>query len=63
MTKIAKTIEGTIVEIVVYAGKVEFSPEVGWIFICFDFHRAYAKRSSFKWVRSTTPFTWVRDFI
>jgi hypothetical protein len=63
MSTIAKTTDGTIVEIVRAVESVDFSDEKGWIFVCFDFHRDYAKRSSFKWIRSSTSFVWARDFI
>jgi hypothetical protein len=53
-----------IVQIVRVAETVQFSPDRGWIFICFDFERSMRTRHSFKWVKaSEVKFEWVREFI
>lgn len=60
---IAKTIEGTIVQIKKFAQSVQFSDARGWFCVCVDFHKPEHKRSEVKWVPATTSFVWVREII
>jgi hypothetical protein len=65
MVKVAKMRDGRIVEIVRTAETVGFSPEPGWVLVCFDFDKVDRKRSEFKWVPAlavATQFEWVREY-
>jgi len=62
---VAKMRDGRIVEIVRTAETVGFSPEPGWVLVCFDFEKVDRKRTEFKWVPAlavATQFDWVRTF-
>lgn len=61
MITIAK-LNGALVEIVKVQQSVEFSTEQGWILIVTDFQQPLNKQQGFKWVPSTTRFTWVREY-
>ena len=61
MIKVAKMTDGRVVEVVRVADTVGFSPERGWVMICFDFEKMYGKRENFKWVPADTRFDWVRE--
>lgn len=53
-----------LVHIVRVADTVAFSPDRGWIFVCFDFERVKHKRMDYRWIRaSDARFDWVREFI
>lgn len=55
---------GKIVQIVRVTETVMFSPEKGWIFICFDFDKINRRREQFKWIKSAdVRFDWVREYI
>ena len=62
MIKVAKMTDGRMVEVVRVADTVGFSPERGWVMVCFDFEKADRKKSEFKWVPAETRFDWVREF-
>ena len=62
MIKVAKMTDGKMVEVVRVADTVGFSPEPGWVMVCFDFEKADRKRAEFKWVPASTRFEWVREF-
>ena len=62
MITVAKMTDGRVVEVVRVADTVDFSPDKGWVMICFDFEKMYGKRENFKWVPATTRFDWVREF-
>jgi hypothetical protein len=62
MIKVAKMTDGRMVEVVRVADTVRFSPEPGWVMVCFDFEKPFTKRAEFKWVPSTTRFEWVREY-
>jgi hypothetical protein len=62
MIKVAKMIDGRVVEVVRFADRVGFSPERGWVMVCFDFDRTDSKRTEFKWMPATTRFDWVREY-
>jgi hypothetical protein len=62
MIKVAKMTDGRMVEVVRVAETVGFSPERGWVMVCFDFEKISRKREHFKWVPATTRFDWVREF-
>jgi hypothetical protein len=53
---------GKVVEIVRFADQVGFSKDRGWFCVCFDFHEMNRRKQSFKWVRASTVFDWVREF-
>lgn len=61
MIKVAKMMDGRVVEVVRVADTVGFSPEKGWVMVCMDFEKISRKREHFKWVPATTRFDWVRD--
>jgi len=61
MTRVAKMMDGRVVEVVRVADTVGFSSERGWVMICFDFEKVDRKREHFKWVPAHTRFDWVRD--
>jgi len=62
MTTIAKMADGRIVEVVRVADTVSFSPDSGWVMVCFDFEKINRKREHFTWMPATTRFDWVREF-
>ena len=62
MITVAKMTDGRVVEVVRVAETVGFSPEPGWVMVCFDFEKMYGKRTEFKWVPATTRFDWVKEF-
>jgi hypothetical protein len=62
MTIVAKMIDGRMVEVVRVADTVGFSPEPGWVMVCFDFEKTDRKKSEFKWVPASTRFEWVKEF-
>ena len=62
MIKVAKMTDGKVVEVVRVADTVGFSPERGWVMVCFDFEKISRKRSELKWMPATTRFEWVREF-
>ena len=62
MTTVAKMTDGRVVEIVRGISKVDFSPDRGWVLVCFDFEKISRKREQFKWMPATTRFEWVREF-
>jgi len=65
MIKVAKMRDGRIVEIVRTAETVGFSPEPGWVLVCFDFDKVDRKRSEFQWVPAlalASRFEWVREY-
>ena len=62
MIKVAKMTDGKVVEVVRVADTVGFSPERGWVMVCFDFEKISRKREQFKWVPATTRFEWVKEF-
>ena len=62
MTIVAKMMDGRMVEVVRVADTVGFSPEPGWVMVCFDFEKTYRKRTEFKWVPAATRFEWVKEF-
>ena len=52
-----------IVQIVHVVETVQFSEDIGWIMICFDFDKINRRREHFKWVKaSETKFEWIREF-
>jgi hypothetical protein len=61
MTVVAK-MNDRVVEVVRTADAVSFSPERGWVMVCFDFEQAERKKSQFRWVPASTRFEWVREF-
>jgi hypothetical protein len=64
MMVVGKMVNGKIVQIVRYKDTVGFSPEKGWIFVCFDFDKMFHKREVFKWIKATEArFQWVREFV
>jgi hypothetical protein len=63
MMVVAKMMDGRIVQIVKVADRVQFSADSGWVFVCLDFDKSYAKREQFKWMPIATQFTWVREFV
>ena len=63
MITVAKMTDGRMVEVVRVADRVGFSPEPGWVMVCFDFEKVYQKRTSFVWMPATTRFEWVREFV
>jgi hypothetical protein len=62
MIKVAKMIDGRMVEVVRVADTVAFSDATGWIMICMDWEKADRKKSEFKWVPASTRFDWVKEF-
>ena len=62
MIKVAKMMDGRMVEVVRVADTVRFSPGPGWVMVCFDFEKPFSKRAEFKWMPSTTRFDWVREY-
>jgi len=62
MIKVAKMADGRVVEVVRVAKTVRFSPEPGWVMVCFDFEKPLSKRAEFKWMPATTRFDWVREY-
>jgi len=62
MIKVAKMIDGRVVEVVRVADTVGFSSEPGWVMVCFDFEKTDRKKSEFKWVPADTRFEWVKEF-
>jgi hypothetical protein len=62
MIKVAKMTDGRMVEVVRVADTVGFSPEPGWVMVCFDFEKTDRKKSEFKWVPASTRFEWVKEF-
>ena len=62
MIKVAKMMDGRMVEVVKIADRVGFSPEPGWMMICMDWEKADHKKSEFKWIPAATRFDWVREF-
>ena len=62
MIKVAKMTDGRMVEVVRVAETVGFSPDKGWVMVCFDFEKISRKRTEFKWVPAATRFDWVREF-
>ena len=62
MIKVAKMTDGKVVEVVRVADTVGFSPDRGWVMVCFDFEKISRKREQFKWVPATTRFEWVKEF-
>jgi hypothetical protein len=62
MITVAKMTDGRVVEVVRVAKTVGFSPEPGWVMVCFDFEKTYCKRTEFKWVPAATRFDWVREY-
>ena len=62
MIKVAKMTDGKVVEVVRVAETVGFSPDTGWVMVCFDFEKISRKREQFKWVPATTRFEWVKEF-
>ena len=62
MTTVARMPDGKMVEVVRVAETVAFSPDHGWVMVCFDFEKIERKREHFKWVPATTRFDWVREF-
>lgn len=62
MVTLAKMMDDRIVEIVRVTDTVGFSEAQGWMLICYDFEKINRKRDQFKWMPSTTPFIWVRDY-
>ena len=62
MIKVAKMTDGKVVEVVRVADTVGFSPERGWVMVCFDFEKISRKREQFKWVPAATRFEWVKEF-
>ena len=63
MIKVAKMMDGSMVEVVRVADTVGFSSDRGWVMICMDFEKADRKREHFKWVPASTRFDWVREFV
>jgi len=63
MVMVAKMTDGRIVEVVRVAETVAFSPERGWVMVCFDFDKINRRREQFKWMPATTRFEWVREFV
>ena len=62
MIKVAKMTDGRMVEVVRVADTVRFSPEPGWVMVCFDFEKPFSKRAEFKWMPADTRFEWVRAY-
>lgn len=62
MTVVAKMTSGKIVEIVRVADRVQFSDARGWICVVYDFHEIKRRQQSVTWIKSTTPFEWIRSF-
>ena len=62
MITVAKMTDGRVVEVVRVAETVGFSPDRGWVMVCFDFEKINRKRENFKWVPATTRFDWVREY-
>lgn len=62
MTTVARMPDGKMVEVVRVAETVAFSPDRGWVMVCFDFEKVERKREHFKWLPATTRFDWVREF-
>jgi len=62
MITVAKMTDGRVVEVVRVADTVRFSPEPGWVMVCFDFEKPFRKRTEFKWMPVTTRFDWVREY-
>jgi hypothetical protein len=62
MITVAKMADGRMVQVVRVADTVGFSPEPGWVMVCFDFERPFSKRAEFKWMPATTRFQWVREW-
>ena len=62
MIKVAKMMDGRMVEVVRVADRVGFSPERGWVMVCMDFEKTDRKREHFKWVPAATRFEWVKEF-
>jgi hypothetical protein len=62
MITVAKMTDGKMVEVVRVAETVGFSPDKGWVMVCFDFEKISRKREHFKWVPATTRFEWVRAY-
>jgi hypothetical protein len=56
--QIAKTTDGTIVQIMKFVDTIAFAPERGWFCICVDFHKPQHKRRDVKWVPASTRFVW-----
>ena len=62
MIKVAKMTDGRMVAVGRVADPVRFSPEPGWVMVCFDFEKPFRKRAEFKWMPATTRFDWVREY-
>jgi hypothetical protein len=62
MIKVAKMMDGRMVEVVRVADTVRFSPERGWVMVCMDFEKPFSKRAEFKWMPANTRFDWVREY-
>jgi hypothetical protein len=62
MITVAKMADGRVVQVVRVADTVGFSPEPGWVMVCFDFEKTYSKRAEFKWMPASTRFEWVREW-
>lgn len=64
MMVVGKMMDGKIVEIVRVAETVQFSPDKGWVFVCYDFDKINRRREQFKWIpAASAKFMWVREFI
>ena len=62
MTVTVARMNDRLVEVVRTAETVAFSPQRGWVMVCFDFEQAERKKSQFRWVPANTRFDWVRTF-
>lgn len=63
MTVIVAKIKDQIVQIMRVTEVVSFSDEKGWVMICVDWEQAERKKSQFKWIPASIPFTWIRSYL
>ena len=62
MTITVARVNGRLVQVVRVAESVQFSPDPGWVLVCYDFEQPVRRQAQFKWMPVSTRFDWVRTF-